>query len=309
MTSKPLAAEKPAKTTAEKPAEKPAAPTAAKPVEKSATKPEEKPAEPPVDKSPPKPAETKPSKPAESKPADAKPAESKPKQSRLDLPPLSLVAMAGREAVLLAQAELPAVKADAKPEVKADVKPQAKPDAKADAKPEAKADTKAEAKPEAKAETKVSSGEAAGSCHQGRFRSGRFNLAASVPGDADALVDRGKTGERPGRNMVTQQVAQSVRYDEDRLRKLVEQALEENKIPAKLVVIQLNAVAGVKKSDRWELKLAPSTEVKIPLTAEKFKKVLKTLESDMAQLPFFPIEDNIGSAVANDTRSGPSWPW
>ena len=105
------------------------------------------------------------------------------------------------------------------------------------------------------------------------------------------------------------QVEQPVRYDEDRLRKLVEQALKENKIPADRVRIELNAPEGVKKSDHWELKLAPSSEAKIPLTPEKFKKVLKTLESEVAKLPFFPIEDNIGSAVANDTRSGPSWPW
>ena len=38
------------------------------------------------------------------------------------------------------------------------------------------------------------------------------------------------------------------------------------------------------------------------MTPEKFQAVLKTLESEVAKLPFFPIEDNIGSAVANDTR-------
>ena len=57
-----------------------------------------------------------------------------------------------------------------------------------------------------------------------------------------------------------------------------------------------------KKSDRWDLKLTPSSEAKIPLTPEKFQAVLKTLESEVPKLPYFPIEDNIGSAVANDTR-------
>ena len=29
---------------------------------------------------------------------------------------------------------------------------------------------------------------------------------------------------------------------------------------------------------------------------------MRTLESEVRTLPYFPIEDNIGSAVANDTR-------
>ncbi|MGA2257067.1 MAG: protein translocase subunit SecD, partial [Thermoguttaceae bacterium] len=162
LKATPLPREKP--KVEEKKPEKPAAPTAAKPAEKSASKPAEKPAEPPVDKSTPKPSD--------SKPANNKPAETKPKQTRFDLPAMSLVAMAGRGAVLLAQAESTAgkvtadPKADAKPQAKVDAKPEPKAEAKAELKtgvksePKAEAEVKAESKPKAevkpKAETNVS---------------------------------------------------------------------------------------------------------------------------------------------------------
>ncbi len=276
----------------EKTAEKPATPTIVKPAEKSTTGPEDKPSEPPVDKSLPKP-EAKPveKKPADTTPAEKKPVETKAKQSRLDLPALSLVAMAGNEAVLLAEADSTAVAAGAKSAEKGDGKPQAK----TEAKPAEKAGTEPPVKVSTEKlpvpATKLDSAAAEATSQQ------TFQATLALSTTVAKLVD-----DKP-----TQDV-QPVRYDYDRLKKLVEEALEANKINVDLVRVELDAVNALgvpiesKKSDHWNLKLSPSTEVKTGLTPEKFQAVLKTLESAVAKLPFFPIEDNIGSAVAADTE-------
>ena len=168
--------------------------------------------------------------------------------------------MAGNEAVLLAEADSPAAKTDAKPasedrcesgsEADAKASKTAKPAAKTDAKPQAKA-----AKNESQAgqglrgkrrsETKVDAA-AADSTSQQTFQA-TLTLSSTVAKLKDDKVTH---------------VEQPVRYDEDRLKKLVEQALKENKIPVDLVRIELNAPEGMKKSDRWDLKLAPSSEAK-----------------------------------------------
>jgi len=251
--AEPTTQEKPAIKAEEKKSEKPTAPTATQPVEKSVTKPEDKPSEPPVDKS-------------ESKPVENKPAE---KQSQLDLPALSLVAMAGDEAVLLAKADSTAAKAEekanAKPQAKADVKPEVKvPAAKADS-------TTADSTPEQSFQAKLT-------------------LSSTVA----KLID-GKVVQKP----------QPVRYDEDRLKKVVEQALTEilvNKDLVDQVRIELTTPDGSKKSEHWNLKLVPNSEAKNALTPVKFNSLLTTLESKMSELAYFPIVDNIGSAVASDTR-------
>ena len=143
---------------------------------------------------------------AETKPAETKPAENKPKQSRFDLPALSLVAMAGREAVLLAQADSPAGErrlrsreVEAKPkrrptpsrkrkpsrnrEAKADAKPEAEDRRETAAKPTPKRKPKTEAKPKPKAtRNRAKPSEAQGRSSnrdQGRFRSSRCDFAAS----------------------------------------------------------------------------------------------------------------------------------
>lgn len=292
LTATPHAEEKPAAKVEEKTPEKPALPPV-KRTEKPAAKPEDKPSEPPQDRSLPKPAEKKPveNKPAEKNPADTRP----PKQSQLDLPELSLVAMAGNEAVLLAQADSASAKATAGP--KAEAKTEEKAEAKPEAKTASKTEAKAEAKPKAKTENKVSTEKppvpatkvdsaAADSTSQQSFQA-TLNLSSLVT----KLQDDNPT-----------KVEQPVRYDDERLKTLVQQALEENKVPVDRVRIELTAPEGKKKSDTWDLKLAPSSEAGLPLTPEKFEKVLKTLKSEVAKLPFFPIEDNIGSAVAVDTR-------
>ena len=225
LTATPLAVEKPATKAEGKTPEKPAPPAAVKPAEKGATRPEDKPSEPPADKSPPKPAEKK--------PAGTKPAENKAKQSQLDLPPLSLVAMTGDDAAVLALADSPAVKTGAKPEAKADTKPEAK----ADTKPEAKAESKTQAKPEATPAAKVYSAAAESTSPQ--VFQAELKLASRVA----KLVDG------PDGNKVTQLVDQPVRYDEERLKKLVGQALKENRIPVDRVKIELTAPEGAKKSE------------------------------------------------------------
>ncbi|MGO9112423.1 MAG: protein translocase subunit SecD [Thermoguttaceae bacterium] len=307
LTARPVLPEKPE----EKNPEKSVPPTA--------TKPEVKPSEPPLDKSMSKPAENKPSdakpsanKPADTRPADAKPTENKPaegkgKQSRFDLPSMSLVAMAGDEAVLFAQADSPPAKAtsnpksELKPEEKADAKSQAKSEVKAEPKAEAMTEPKAEAKPESKKEPKS----------QVKVSPEKITVAVTKVDSATVEATQGQPFQAvlalsstvtKLENGEEKKELQPVRYDGDRLKKVVEEALEENKIPAGQVRIELSAPEGVKKSDRWDLKLAPSSEAKDLLTPAKFQAVLTSLESKMRTLPYFPIEDNIGSAVANDTR-------
>ena len=313
LKATPIVPEKPAHKMEELKPAKPAAPTGEKPAEHNAAPPQEKPSEPPIDKSSAKPGETKPvetkpaekrpteAKPADPKPGDAKPAENTPKQSQLDLPPLSLVAMAGNDAVLLAQAESTPAKAaepkadaktETKPEPKVDVKPEPKPDKKpepkAETKPEPKPEPKAEPRPEPKADVKpdAKAESAAGSTSPQSFQA-KLSLSSIVA----ILRDDKPT-----------QVEKPVRYDEIHLRQEVEQALKQNGISSSEVRIDLFSPDGSTKSENWDLKLTPSFTGANPLTPEKFQAVLATLKSELQKTPYFPIEDNIGSAVANDTR-------
>jgi len=268
----PTAPEKPATKAEEKKPEK-LAPTAIQPAEKSATKPEDKPSEPPVDKTE--------SKPLENKPPDAKPVE---KQSQLDLPALSLVAMAGGEAVLLAEAESSAVKADAKAEEKVSAITKEKAESKTEPKTEAKSEPKT---PATKAD---SAADSTADSTPGQSFQATLTLSSTLA----KLID-GKVIQSP----------QPVRYDEDRLKNVVEQSLLEileSKPLVDQVRIELTTPDGSKKSEHWNLKLVPSSEAKIALTPAKFKDLLNSLELKMGKLPYFPIVDNIGSAVANDTR-------
>ncbi len=147
---------------AEKPPEKSPESSAAKPSEAAKPAIEPMPSEPPVDRSAPKlepkASETAPARapPAAPAPTGAKPAEPKASTSAretlpTDLPPASLVAMTGPEAVLLAQAD----SARAKPEAKSSAAAIAADSGKTEIKPEAKnsassAAEPAQPKPEAK---------------------------------------------------------------------------------------------------------------------------------------------------------------
>jgi len=97
-------------------------------------------------------------------------------------------------------------------------------------------------------------------------------------------------------------VEKPVKYDQDRLKKFIEQALAENGVPSDQVRIELTSQDGSTRSESWDLKIAPNFETKNPLSAAKFQAVLAKVQSDMRTAPYFPIVDNIGSAVANDTR-------
>jgi SecD/SecF fusion protein len=271
-------------------------PSTGKPADSSAPVPS-------ADKSMPKPTGLNPTenKPPEPKPSNAIPADSgKSKQSQWDLPSPSLVAMAGPEAVLLALADAPGAKStaeakvDAKPATKAETKTAAKPEPKAEVKSPAKTDGNAEPKPEPKAEKseaektapiKVDS-KAADSGSRSVFQA-TLTLSSTV-----AQVNDGKESDIP----------QPVKYDQDRLQKAIERALEENQIPKDEVRIELTSEDGSSRSDKWTLKLTANYETRNPLTAAKFQAVLNHVESDVQNSPYFPIVDNIGSAVANDTR-------
>jgi SecD/SecF fusion protein len=322
LTTAPVTEEKPSPKAGEKNPPEPTTPPAIKPEAKS-TPPEKKPAETkpaetkpaetkpaetkpaetkpaetkPAETKPAetKPAETKPAdtkpaetKPAETKPADTKPAADKPKQSQYDLPAPSLVAMVGHDAVLFAKADAPSEKAnsDAKLDAKTPTKAEAKPEAKAEPKVEANPQTKPAAEKTSVPVKKEDSATAESTLDQS------FQATLTLSSSVAKVVD-GKTV----------QIEQPVRYDEDRLKQLIEQTLEENKIPADQIRIELISVPeGSKKADRWKLKLSPAIAGKNPLTPARFHTLLTSLESKIRTLPYFPIVDNIGSAVAADTK-------
>ena len=244
---------------------------------------------------------------AGAKPADPKSADAKSKQSRSDLPPPSLVAMTGDDAVLLALAESPAGKATADPKSETKPQPKAEAESKAESKPGEKAETKpqpkaaAQPKAEAKAENqpppKVSTVNTP-------LPTAKVDSPAADSGPRQTFEATLTLSSRVTKlkDNESQQKDEPVRYDEDRLKNVIEQVLEANRIPVEQVKIDLTAPDGSKKSDRWVLKLAPSMEGKNPLTPAKFQTVLSALEAKVRTLPYFPIEDKIGSAVANDTK-------
>jgi SecD/SecF fusion protein len=322
--------EKPESKREDKTPEKPVAPSATKPAE--AVKPKDKPSDPPVDKSQPHGTGEKATgekapgakatgdklpepRPSAGKTSDLKPEENKARQSRSDLPSDSLVAMAGPEAVLLALADPPPAKSTAataevksgtlgpKAEVKAPAKSDTKAEVKAPAKAEVKAPatsgTKAEAKPPAKSDTKADVKAPAKSDEKSEPKPASqpaeqvFQATLTLTSSAAQLKDTEQS-----------YVEQQVKYDLDNLKKVIGQALEENGIPVDQVRIDLapHDQSSSTKSDVWDLKLRPNYESRNPLTPKKFQAVLASLRSDMLKTPYFPIADNIGSAVAHDTQ-------
>ena len=240
LTATPVSSRRPSRQTEKKP-EKPAA-TAAKPAEKEPAKPEDKPSEPPSRAS-------RRAKPASGEQAGRDEAGKKPEHRRSSRSRtcrrLSLVAMAGHEAVLLAQAdcdsgrgaEAPTQSREAKAEAKAGTRRPTRKRSQA-SKSRRPTRNRASRRPGDKPPAKASHGEAAG-CPRPRpiprqpiqLRRRPFQATLTLSSTVAKLKDDGK---------VTQ-VEQPVRYDEDRLKKLVEQALEENKIPADQVRIELTA--------------------------------------------------------------------
>ena len=139
-----------------------------------------------------------------------------PKQSRWDLPPLSLVAMAGDRRLFCwprptpNRKQRPTAKAA---EPKTDAKPEAKPEPKTDAKPQAKAAD--EAGGQDGAETAPSK---PGSKAQSPAAESASPQAFEATLNLSSRVAKLKDGD-PAK---VEQVEQPVRYDQDRLQKLVE---------------------------------------------------------------------------------------
>ena len=212
------------------------------------------------------------------------------KQSRFDLPALSLVAMAGGEAVLLAQAEPDERRGEGGRPTR-NRKRRPKRNRRLPRRNEGKEGRSGRSKPPTKASAEKSPVPAA------KVDSAAADLSSAQPYQATLTLSSTVAMLKDG-NVVQDEKA--VRYDEEHLKQLVEQTLEENNVDQ--VRIELTAPEELKKSDRWNLKLVSSPEAKNPLTPAKFQSVLTALESKVRTLPYFPIEDNIGSAVANDTR-------
>ena len=60
--------------------------------------------------------------------------------------------------------------------------------------------------------------------------------------------------------------------------------------------------AKAEASDEWTVTLTPAGTAKAALTPETAKAVLKDVQAEVAKQPYFPGVDNMGSAVATDTR-------
>ena len=147
--------------------------------------------------------------------------------------------MAGNEAVLLAQADSACGEGRRETEAKAEAKPEAKADAKTGSEDRResrrrKPKPKPRPKPKRSRRTKPESqGLTVDPRQPMRLRQQPFQATLTLSSTVAKLKDGKVT-----------QVEQPVRYDEDRLKKLVEQALEENKIPVDQVRIELTAPDG-----------------------------------------------------------------
>ena len=218
-----------------------------------------------------------------------------------DLPPTSLVAMAGPEAFLLAQADTGKAKPDAKAELKADAKApantEAKPDAKSEStKPEAKTDAKSTAKSETKPPEKKSADK-----HEAQ------------PDAADSTSDE-SASETPPAPSVQATLSFTVaspaggestlgaRYEKEQLRSMIQQALDAKNVPAKNYTTDLSNVDGTDVSDKWTVTITPVTGAKVAITPELVKEVLASVQAGVAKQPYFPGVDNMGSAVASEAK-------
>ena len=83
---------------------------------------------------------------------------------------------------------------------------------------------------------------------------------------------------------------------------MIQQALEANKVPPKSIHVDLANDTGTDVSDQWKVTFTPMPGSKAALTPDVVNAVLKSLKSDVSKQPYFPGVDNMGSAVANDTR-------
>jgi SecD/SecF fusion protein len=249
----------------------------AKPPEKPAEKPPEKPAAKPAEKTPEK-APAKPAEKAPEKPAE-KPAANDKKQSRADLPPDTVVAMAGSGPLLLAAAA-PAEKT-AKPQ--AENKPAEK-----TAKPQAE-DKPAEKTAKPQADNKPAEKTAK-------------PQAEDKPAEKTEKTAAGEEAPAPASNPLAGGTRTTLKFDfkvdHHTIQDAVKRAMARHGVSAEQTPLEITnpqyregTTGGY---DTWTL------EVKLP--SEKAQAVLATLQDEIQRMPYFPDVDAIGGAVAADTR-------
>lgn len=238
--------------------------------------------------------------PAAAKPEE-KPAETKPaKQSRNDLPPSSMLALAGDDAMALALADEPAAETkptEAKPAEAVKPVPETEP---AEPKP---AETKpAEAKPAAEtkpAETKPAAepSKAEPVAVPGAKTAPPKPVAAEAPEkqapEKPAIVERD-----PFTDGSSMKLEFKEKIDYRALLQLFNAAMEALKIDPETVAIEVST------GDFVEGDMTPYSEwnVKIQLPPKDAKAVLSKLEQQVDASPLFPASSNIGAAVAGNTK-------
>ena len=199
-----------------------------------------------------------------------------------DLPPASLVAMAGPDAFLLAQADTgklkPEARADAKAPAKSDVKPAATPESKPlESKPPEKKPADKEKTPPPAAESSPDESEP--------------ETPAAAPAVQATLLFS-----------VASLTDSKARYEKGQLSAMIQQALEAKNIPAKTYTLDLTNDDDAAVSDKWTVTIAPVIGSKVAITPELVKPALAAVQAEVAKQPYFPGVDNMGSAVAKDAR-------
>ncbi|MGD0897363.1 MAG: protein translocase subunit SecD [Thermoguttaceae bacterium] len=193
----------------------------------------------------------------------AEKSESGEQETRLQLPPDTMIAMAGPAPVLLAQADKTAAKSPA------DQEPAPSPKSDEKAKPQAEEPPaqKPEEEPEEKPEEKP-------------------------------LAEKPQTGN-PLAGGTQAELAFKFKVDHKTVEDLVKSALTAQGISLDDMLLELanpeyHGEMDTTPYDHWSLR--------IKLPREKTEAVLGAVQSQVGQMPYFPDVDAIGSAVASDTR-------
>lgn len=251
-----------------KPEAKPQAKPEAKPQAKAGAKPEPKP-------------EAKP----QAKP-EAKPASPNKQSRRSDLPPDTMVAMAGPDAVLVALADTPP-----KPATAASKPAEAKP---AETKPAA---TKpAEAKPAATKPAEAKPAEAKPAAAQEKPATmGAFQKPGEKASPAADKASMSAPSQFEGGTEA--ELKFQYKVDHRTVEEMVKTAMKADKISADTPLELTNSDYVDRDTtpyDHWTLR--------IKLQQDKVKTVLASIQQQVKEMPYFPDVDAIGGAVASDTR-------
>ena len=200
--------------------------------------------------------------------------DTKGKQSQSDLPPASLVAMNGPGAFLLAQADTGKVKPDAKADNKSTATTAAKPDVKTDVKPASKAEPKPADKHAAEASSSDEAAPEAPPAAPPVHANLSFNLESSS----------GTTGNK------------GAKYEKAHVLSMIEKALDAKNVPTKNYTTVLSNDGDTEVSDNWKVTITPiSGRAAVPVTPEIVKAALAAVQAEVAQQPYFPGVDKMGS--------------